>query len=85
MRFVTPSMIWPFEHTQERFVEQGCRLQGMPKALAPEIFRGQAAKLFVRCSGQFTGISATASVCVAMRTYYVFDRYGLAYHMPKRM
>jgi len=78
-------MIWPFEHTQERFVEQGCRLQGMASTLAPEIFRCQAPKVFVRFSRQFTGIYATASGCVARRTYYVFDHYGLAYHMPKRM
>jgi hypothetical protein len=85
MRFVTPGMIWLFEHTQECFVEQGCGLERMTGTLASEIFRSQAAKLFVRCSRQFTGISATASVCVAMRTYHVFDHYGLAYHMPKRM
>jgi hypothetical protein len=85
MRFVTPGTIWLFEHTQECFVEQGCGLEGMTGTLASEIFRGQAAKLFVRCSRQFTDICATACVPEPRGSYYVADLRGRAYHMPKRM
>jgi hypothetical protein len=81
MRFVTPDKIWPFEHAQERFVEQGGRLEGMTRTLASEIFRGQAAQRFVRFSRQFTALRATA--CVGLSKggyYYVVDLRGPAYH-----
>jgi hypothetical protein len=60
VRFVAPGMIRPFEHTQERFVQQGRRLQGVTRPLTPQIFRSQAAKLFIRRNRQLNGICAMA-------------------------
>jgi hypothetical protein len=78
-------MIWLFKHTQKCFVEQGCRLQGVAGTLSSEIFRGEAAKLFICRRRQFTSIRPTACLRVAGGSYSQFDIHGLAYHMPERM
>jgi hypothetical protein len=43
MSFIAPSMIWPFEHAQEGFVQKCSWLQRMTRTFASQIFRSQAA------------------------------------------
>src|SRR5262245_35653703 len=80
MCFVFPGMVRALKDAQKSFMQEGCWLQSVICALAPQIFRGQAAQLSVGRNWQFNAMRGKARVCFPLESWRVFDASHLACH-----